>query len=294
MQWLLLIVLSDLLSASNVVLAKVMLTQHVLDRRLYIFSAALVTLPFAVVGARELASMRSIQDAAIALAVGMFYIVSGVCYYKAMAAEKAFHVSVILRLSPVAILIMSVVAVNERLSAEQYFGFGLTVAAGLALTVRRASASMRLSRGLGIGSLGMLSGAVASTLTAYLLEHYQPFEVFTVTRVGMVIGTLLILRPVGTADTCYSFLHLSRRHCCMLLLEQIVRLVTLFLHTMAVSNVGSATLVAGLSGFGPLYVWVIGYIRGDEQFQAKKEWIRLGSILMLAAGSFLIAHKTGR
>src|SRR5947209_9025447 len=108
MSWILIQVASDLLAASNVVMAKEMLSRCVFDRRCYLFCVALVSLPFAVVGCFNLFTHFSPLEVLFCLLAGIAYITAGYFYYRAVSTGEPFRVSLILRFGAVFILLLSV------------------------------------------------------------------------------------------------------------------------------------------------------------------------------------------
>lgn len=290
MSWILIKIVSDLLSAGNVVVAKEMLSHHVPDRRLYLFNVAIVSIPFAALGLFYLANLTSFLHLLVALLIGVSYIIAGHFYYLAMSAGQPSRLSLIARVGPMLTLILSALILNESLTTAQYIGFGFSFLGGLVLVIERSKGTFRSSDGTWHALVSTIAVALSSTFTVYLLQRYSLWETFTMTRVGVVFGTLALLGPRGTWNTGLAILDLRIPYSGTLLGEQVIRLVSLFLSTIAIAQIGSATLVGVLSGFTPFYVWLIAIAVGHETIRDHKLRTRFLALSMLLVSSYTIAQ----
>ena len=263
MNWIFLELASELLSAGNVVLAKATLTHRVSDRRPYLLSVAIASLPFAGLGVFYLAT-APLPYLLAALFAGIAHISSGFFYYRAMSVEKSSHLSLLFRLGPVFTLVLSAIFIHERLTTAQYAGFGISFIGGVFLVIGQNGGVLRINRSTRDALMTSLMGAILGVLTVYLLRHYTFWQTFLMIRVGAVLGTVLLLGGRGTWNTSRTLLSLPRRDSSILLAEQIIRLGVGFLHTWAVAQIASASLVAVLSGLFPLYVWLIAVLTRQE------------------------------
>ncbi|MDQ3703927.1 MAG: EamA family transporter [Chloroflexota bacterium] len=351
MPWLLAKIFSDLLAAGNIVFAKWMLGS-VKDQNLYLFSVALVSLPFAGFGIYDLSQVTSVADAGIALLVGITYIGSGWFYYRALSADKALRTSIIQRLGPLFVHAFSVALLHETLDVSQQVGFWLSMLAGLLLVWASATptkaadvanhgkalikssndttnitATVGGADALGTGDaadvvaaegkeaprrsrrslnvrwlldtrviLSVVSvalGAISTVLTLYLLRRYTLDVTYNMTRPGVVLGTILILGASGTFNAAKSLFSLRPVKSSALVLEQIVRLISLWFANLAVELADSATLPSVLSGLVPVYVWVIvGIINrfsSSDGSGTQRRAAQLVSLALLAAGSYLMS-----
>lgn len=75
----------------------------------------------------------------------------------------------------------------------------------------------------------------------------------------MILGTILILGPSSIFKTAKELLRLPRRYAVGLVMEQMIRLVSLWFANMSVSVANSATLPSVFSALVPLYVLVINW-----------------------------------
>ncbi len=291
MSWILIKILSDLLASSNVIIAKVMLSNHVSERRLYILSVMIVSTPFAILGLIELANSTQIIDVLIALIVGMSYIASGHFYYRAISEGQPSRLSMLFRLGSVFTLILSIIILQESLTIDQYFGFALSFLGGTIILTERSWKNLGSDQSSHYALASALCGALSTALTVYLLRQgYSVWQTFTITRVGVIIGTIVLLTPNGTWTAVKMILNLRRLYSGTLLSEQIIRLISLYLQTISVYQIGSATLVAVLSGFMPLYVWLIGAVSKQEPIKDDKLTSRLLSLLAFVISSYLMAR----
>jgi drug/metabolite transporter (DMT)-like permease len=282
--WFVLKLIADLLAAGNAILGKKMLSDYVPDRRPYLFCVGLVSVPFAFIGIGYLTSLP-LKYTLTAVVVGVAYILAGHFYYRAMSAGQPSRLSMLFRLSAVFTLILSAAVLNERLTVGQYTGFGLAFLMGVGLITERGPGS----GGAWDALASALCGAVSGTLALYLLQSYSVWETFCATRIGVVIGMLPLTGWQRTREVGVALLALRRRYRITLIGEQLMRLVSLFLHNMAVAGIGSATLVAVLSGFIPVYVWLMAVLTRQESPHGPYAGRRLLAMVTFLVSAYLMA-----
>src|SRR5437588_8396487 len=96
---------------------------------------------------------------------------------------------------------LSVVYLKVRLKISHEVGFWVALLGGLVLATERVKRFFRPDNGTCSALLSALAGAISSILTVYLLKRYPLWQAFAMTRVGVVLGTLILLRLKGTLNT---------------------------------------------------------------------------------------------
>jgi uncharacterized membrane protein len=287
--WIMLEIISNILAACNVIIAKMMYTEHLPNWRPYIFSAALVSVPAAGCGFIYLGTSE-VFFMCIAFVAGMFYITAGYFYYRAMAIAQPLQLSLISRCSPAFTLTLSAILLHERLTLAQYIGFGITMGGGLVLVIEHYKGVVQFNQGSQDAIISAICGAMSGTFTVYLLQHYSLWQTFTMTRVGVVLGACALLGPRGLRYSVKIIWAMRQTYSGVLLGEQIIRLISLCLHVAAVAKVGSATLVEVLSGFSPLYVWSIAIAIGHETVRSPARRGQIIAFMMLLGGCYLMTR----
>lgn len=289
MSWLLLKIAADALSAGNVILGKSALSR-VSDHRLYLLAVGLVSIPVAWPGVGQLLRSQSVSLTLLALCAGACYIFAGHFYYLGMKHAEPLRASLLMHASPVCTLLLSVVVLRDHLTTLQVLGFWLSFAGGLLVSKGQNRGSAAVDGAARYFLASTVMGSLASVISLIILRQYSPWETFTMTRVGVMAGLIVVLGPGGTWKTSMDFGRLRLPHMGILIGEQIIRLLSLWLGTVAVAQINSAALVAVLSGFTPIYVWIIGVLLGWEALRSLATRRYAASLALLFAGAILMVR----
>jgi len=290
MPWLSIKIFSDLLSAGIMITAKSMLAHHVKDHRLYLLSAALCSLPFSLVGIIYLAGVPVI-DILKSIATGIIFIYSGHFYYRAMSMGIPSRLSLIFRIQPVLVLLLSAFFLSEKLKDLHYLGFSITfIGSIISLWERRGNQSrFHLDPSVRNALIFILLGAVVSILVVDLTQRYSFWQTFTMSHVGTITGIAALLSPRKIIRDIQTLFKLKSNYRSILFSEQVTRVIVGILQTMVIDKIGSATLVSVLSGFSPLYVWIISLAVGHEKFLRHNLNSRVISFLAIIIGAVLMS-----
>ncbi len=96
-----------------------------------------------VVGGTPLLNM---QDSGLILFTGMLTVWGAVLYFTAVPDEAASNLIVLFQMTPVMVLIMSLIFLQESLMPEQLLGFALILAAAVGVSFKRGGGNFHLSR----------------------------------------------------------------------------------------------------------------------------------------------------
>lgn len=292
MIWIGIKVIADMLSAYNAMLAKDMLEYRVADRRLYLLSIAIVAIPFAGVGLFYLMTAKSVLVVFIAGLTGMTYITAGHFYYRAMSVEQPSRLSLISRCGAVFTVFCSIVILHENLTPFQYIGCGLSFSGGLVLIVKRTENILHLDKSVRDVLLCNMFGSVSLTLRAYLMQQYSAWQTFTMMQVGVIIGTIILLRPGGLVESIGALYRLQFCDFRRLIGEQLIRIGALFLRNTAVDQIGSVMMVSVLSGFRPLYIWIMAVLKRLEPIHDQGLWRKVLAFTMFIGTTYLMTKES--
>lgn len=287
--WISIKILSDLLGAGNHVAVKGMLLQQP-KHDVNLLCVMLVSLPFAIVGLLNLGQF-TLSHILVSVVIGCLYILSGHFYYLGMAHIQSTTVSMVSRLGSIFTLLLSVLILNEVLTLLQILGFILAFVGGITLVGQEIEGLENNKKGIRYALASTLLGSLCSTLTAHLLQHHTLWQTFTITRVGVIIGILGLMGLGGLWRTLLVLYQMCNKFRVYLIVEQLVRLATLYLNTKAISAVGSPSIASVLSGFSPLYVWVLEVIVKREPIQIITVKARLWPFLLLIGSVMLLKRN---
>ena len=100
----------------------------------------------------------------LALLTGVFLFLTIFPYYKAISLDHVSRVIPLWQLSPIFILLISMFTIGESLSYNQYLGFGVLLAAGFLISIKKAEGIFRLRKSVYYALIAILFGAIYSVL----------------------------------------------------------------------------------------------------------------------------------
>lgn len=289
MEWLLLKIGADLIAAGNVLLGKEMLTRYVPNQRLFLLCVAIVSLPFAGAGMGLLVAHGDGGTLALALGAGGAYIASGYFYYRAMAATDAVRFGLFTQMGPLFTLPLSVAVLGEHLTAGRLVGFIVMFTFSTVPMLGGLPGRSWWAAGPAAALAASALGAGYGVLNKLLLAQFTVGDTFAMTRLGVVLGTVLLLQGAGCWTSGRALVALPWRYQAVLLGEQIVRLGVQALLTQALAWSDSTAMIAVLSGFGPLYVWLFSLALGRTSLRDPHLPRYAIALLGLLLGAILMA-----
>ena len=136
--WFILALLASILWAVAVIVEKFVLTKYIKDAFSY---QIFITIPL-IVPVLVLFTFASFHDYLafylISLVIGMILGLMFVLYNKALLIEEVSRVTPLFYLTPLFVLLFSSLFLGERLSQNEYLGFGLLVFSGILVSFRRS------------------------------------------------------------------------------------------------------------------------------------------------------------
>ena len=290
MHWIFIKIISDILSATKHIIMKKVVSSHAPNQSLHLLSIAIVSTPFAGIGLVYCASVTSLLSLLIILLSGISNVIANILYYQAIAIHKPTQLSLISRLSIVVTVLLSTIILHENLSLAQYISCGLSTLGGLSLMTGRIDKRIRLNYKTCIALCSVFWASLNIILTVYLLQSYPLWQTFTMTRIGVVIGTLAFLGLKSIKNNNQVLSSFYSKNGGALIGIQVLYIFILWLRTHAIAETGSATMLAILSGFSPLYVWGLSMITKHEPIQ-DRTWLKnVFAFLMFLGASFFMTR----
>lgn len=197
MSWLALQIGASILAALNSILDKHLTDCMKIHPLLYLLSFGVISLPVVLLGAVGIVPWPPLADLALVLASGLCFAIAVNLYYRAIALEEVSRLVPLLRLSPVFVLLLSILFFGERLQIFQYLAFVTMLTGSSLLVLKPGERKNRLSKGVFLMLIVAALLAINSTLTAQLYREYSLATAFIAGQAGVAFGvaTVLLFAP---------------------------------------------------------------------------------------------------
>lgn len=283
---------SMLLSSANSILDKRLVREHEPNPVMYLASFAVIGFPAAIIGLL-VAPWPGYGAAGIGLLDGLLFTAIVLLYYRAMGLEDVSRLIPVLRLSNLLSLILLALCLGDQLSGNHYVAAGLMTVGSLALCWQscgsEGKARFHISQGMVLMAFVALLSAISNVLASRLNLNYSPLVLLTWSKVGNVLGMLVVLLgKEQRAALRRSLTGSSIRFRLVIVGEQTGRLAADVLSSLAVHQAGSAALVSVISGLGPLLVILLAAVFLRERFSRQELPARLTGIGCMTVGVSLL------
>jgi uncharacterized membrane protein len=133
------------------------------------------------------------RDAGLLILIGVTAVITSVFYFRAMNANDASTVIVLLQVQPLLVLILSFIFLDEVISQLQLVGFFLILGASLGMTITRHGTDYQFSMGTFLTvmtlNLGISSTAV---LYKFVVEDHRFLDTVAYEAIGNGLGGIML------------------------------------------------------------------------------------------------------
>lgn len=128
------------------------------------------------------------------LSAGALWVIPFILYYKAMAAEEASRVALLITIAPLFTLIFGAIIIGERLSEVQSVAFILMLCGGVLASLKSASGRLRLSKAAVLITVASASWALSDVLFKNFAPYFTRgfFSAMNVDLMGGVLFAILL------------------------------------------------------------------------------------------------------
>jgi drug/metabolite transporter (DMT)-like permease len=245
-----------------------------------------------IVAVHELAWFAP-RETALVLGIGALAPLAELPYYRALATEEATRVGPLLCLAPLATLLLATVVLGERLTPAQLAAFGLLLAGGSIVGLRRDGGRIALRAALPLLLLAAIPDAVGDVAFKFVASREEFWTTMAYQSLGIALGTLPIalvawrrgdLGHAAPGPRGWALFGLSTA---LLYAGGFVQRYALTLAPVA--------LVAALLGVQPLLVLLYAGVLARwlprlraEELSGAPLYLKLGAIGLLFAGGLLL------
>jgi uncharacterized membrane protein len=241
----------------------------------------------------------TLESALLITLAGTAPVFAGYFYFQAVLRTEASHIIVMGQLSPVFTLIMGMLFLGEQLTGSQLLGFGLIIAAALAVSIQAKNPDSPLSSAsiwavFGLMVMTHLIYSAAIILTDELISelvmqgqnvHWQALLSVTAhASLGYLLGGLALLAFVPPVrNAFFSEVNKTPLKAIMALSSvEAIFAIRMFIFYLALS-LGPASLVTVVGSLNVFFAILFGWILTLWRPQIFKEDIRRKSLLQKAA-----------
>jgi uncharacterized membrane protein len=193
MDWLVFALLCPAFWGLNNVLYKFLMTKKFRGYFSMLSFMGFVDLFFAVVICLVTPASFVLPYTVFAMAVGLMPLLAFWFYSKALMVEEISRISPLFQFTPIFVVLLSVMFLNEILSVQRYFGVAIIIIASILISYRSSKSGKSLSSALKFMIPFTLVLAVHSILEKLLLAHIDYWSVFFWNILGAFCGILFLL-----------------------------------------------------------------------------------------------------
>lgn len=191
-----------------------------------------------------------------AVSAGAMVYIPYFAYVNAVEHQDLSHVTTIFQLRALFTLLFAWVLLNEILTAINYLGFALMVAAGLLFTIKRKESKWHINRPLAIFFASLIFFAFSSVLTKIFFKQYDYWNGFFWFGVGYFVAFFAILLIPGTFSTTKKIIKsMNKKSWAFITLNVIFASFGDF-STLAAVNFGAVSLVSAVGSTQIIFVFI--------------------------------------
>ncbi len=233
--------------------------------------------------------------AILAMIFGVLPVVAFWFYTKALMVEEISRITPLFQFIPIFVVFMSVIFLDEILSAQKYFGVALIVLTSLLISYRKSEDGGSFSAALKLMIPFSVIFAVYNILNKILLGYLDYWSMFFWMMIGSFLGVMLMLAfPKPRKEFLDTLPLLGKRTFGVSLLGESTYILGTLFSLIAIS-LGYVSLVSALSGLQTFFVFVYMLMLSLFLPNILKEdttkgiiLLKLSAVILMFIGTWLI------
>jgi len=243
--------------------------------------------PFVLLGTTE--GVAAILSGIVAF-VGYYF------YIESLHKEEVSRVVILGGISPLFVLVLSTIFLNEILTTEQYIAFALILTGSIIMSFKRVEQRIELK----YGALLVLLSSLFFSIQGVLFKYVSKANLATIMvyrQFGFIACVLLVffISKKAKEYTRKVINDLNIKKKVSVYCSEIIGLTGLFLFYLAVQK-GPVSLVSVTGGFQPIFVFILAIIISTffpkflkEEINKKTISLKIISIILMVTGLYLIS-----
>lgn len=233
----------------------------------------------------------------VILFAGIIQIIAVFSFYKALAKEEVSRVIPLFQLTPVFVLILSVIFLKENLTINQYIGFILILLGGFFISLKRIEGVFKLREAFWWMIISSSIYAIQAIMIKSLYVNYSYLDLTFYHGVGIFIPafTLLTFSRKSRNSFIREFSNLNITGWLIVGLAAVL-IAGAYLSSLWAFRTGSASLISVLRGFQSIFVFIFSLVLSIWLPKILKEELVSGVLLtkaiaisLMLVGLFFIA-----
>jgi len=230
-----------------------------------------------------------------AMVVGLMPLLGFWFYSKALMVEEISRITPLFQFIPIFVVLLSVIFLNEILSAQRYFGVAIIIIASILISYRNSTSGKSLSAALKFMIPFSVVLAVHAILEKFLLSHIDYWSVFFWNILGAFCGILFLLtfsKPRREFTEAVSAVG-KRAFLVVFVGEGVYFLGTIC--WLIAASMGYVSLVSALAGLQHFFVFIYVLLSSLFVPQLLKEEmttgvivLKISAIALMFAGTWLV------
>jgi drug/metabolite transporter (DMT)-like permease len=228
----------------------------------------------------------------LVLLAGIFHLLAYVFYFKALKGEEVSRIVPLFYLSPVFVLFLAAIFLDEVFAPITYLGIFLLIIGAILISLKNFS-KISFNKSFWLMILSAIVLSVNSILIKHLLNFTDYWTIFAYERIGILIGAIPIIY-LYMPELINTVKEYGKKVVIVLSSAEILNLLAVLFITIATS-VGYVTLVNALSSVQPLFVLLFTVTLSifypsilKEEISKSAISLKLLAIVLMFIGAILI------
>ena len=202
-----------------------------------------------------------------------------VVYNKAMMEGEASRIVSVMRISPVFVLTLSFIFLNEILSYQKYLGILFLVSSAVLVSYKKSKKKFQLSGGVALILLYSFSAACLSIVMKYTLGQTDYWAFFFWNLIGNMIGCLTLVTLPAIRKNLVKNVSSMNRSTWLTVLSADVFSWLGYLFYFIAASIGYISLTSAVGSIQPLIVFMLTLALTIRRPKVLKEEIGRTSLL---------------
>jgi len=230
-----------------------------------------------------------------AMVVGLMPLLAFWFYSKALMVEEISRITPLFQFIPIFVVLLSVMFLNEILSAQRYFGVAIIVIASVLISYRNSASGKSFSAALKFMIPFSVVLAVHAILEKFLLSHINYWSVFFWNILGSFLGVLFLLTfSKPRREFTEAVNAVGKRAFFVVLVGEGVYFLGTICWLIAAST-GYVSLVSAFAGLQHFFVFIYVLLSSlfvphhlKEEMTTRVIVLKISAIALMFAGTWLV------
>lgn len=281
------------------ILDKLIMTDHVKRPMVKAFYGGILA-PFVALPAFYLGGMTVPTPKILALSIlaGLSFFMTVILIMRAMQLEEVSRLALLKQLTPIFVVGLSFVILDEVLSFNQYMGVGVLIFAGLISSLdhpKQGIPSLKFNKPFFLVIVSNMFAAFSFVLLKYLLSFQNFWTILYWEQFGLFLAAPIVLIAGSKYREEAKDILFSKPKTLGLLIMTTTALMSATLSLTAGFSKASASIVASINTINPLFtlIFVIvlqrfGFEQFEEHLSRTEILVKTMATLLFVAGIYLV------